>query len=60
MDKQIATYSDNKWCLNTDENFSFAPSIHIIKNILDTVSHIDLIEKSIIKSISGKDLLGIL
>jgi hypothetical protein len=39
---------------------SYNPSAHMLKNLLDNLNHVDLINKKVLKKIKGKDLLGLL
>lgn len=59
LDEKFVSF-DKQWNLDFNIEINYTPTVHILKSILDQVPTIDLINKKVIKRISGKDLLGLL
>jgi DNA mismatch repair ATPase MutL len=59
INESLVTYNE-KWEFKLDHKMSYNPSAHMLKNLLDNLNHVDLINKKVLKKIKGKDLLGLL
>lgn len=59
LNEKAVSYK-TKWEFKLDQKIKHNPSAHILKSLLDTLSHVELINNKIIKKITGKDLIGLL